>query len=282
MAALVQDRAAHADRLVDDLLNRHRLHLELDLVRVDPGDVDEIVHETREVGHLTVDPRMGPADRAVERRLLGQPPPQHLQAGHDRRQRIAELMAQHGDELVLVPIGLGQPIPLAPEDLLVPAHPLLDQRALVLATLVLAQLFGLPGDLLGPSLQVDEHAGLRLHDLGDDRLEQEIDRTQLVGGQDVLLVAAVGGHEDDGRMAGPLSLADQPRGLEAAQRRHVHVEHDQGEVAIEQQPQSAPPLTARAPRVRLDRREPSPSPGDWPDRHRRSGCRRPWRPCFQS
>ena len=114
-------------------------------------------------------------------------------------------MAQHGDELVLVPIGLGQPVPLPPEDLLVPAQPLLDQRALVLATLVLAQLFGLAGDLVGPSLQVDEHAGLRLHDLGDDRLEQEIDRAQLVGGQDVLLVAAVGGDEDDRACGGTAS-----------------------------------------------------------------------------
>ena len=58
MPPFVQQRPADADRLVDDVLDRRRLQHELDLVGIDPGGIDEVVHQPGEVGHLAGDPLM--------------------------------------------------------------------------------------------------------------------------------------------------------------------------------------------------------------------------------
>ena len=76
-----------------------------------------------------------------------------------------------------------------------------------------------------------------MQDLHHHGLEQEVDGAQLVRGEHVLLFTPVSGDEDDRRVAGSAPLSDEPRGFEAPERRHLHVEQDQREIMLEQHPQ---------------------------------------------
>ena len=105
---------------------------------------------------------------------------------------------------------------------------------LVLVLLDLAQELGLAAHLLGAAKQVDEHVDLRAQHLGDDRLEQEVDRAEGVAAVDLGVAAVEGGEEDDRDPAAALAAADHRRGLEAVHVRHLDVEDDEREVLMQQ------------------------------------------------
>ena len=126
--------------------------------------------------------------------------------------------AVRADELALDPIllldgggqllglegqGLGRPpglVALAAQRLLLPAAALFLQALLVQELLLGPEELHLARHLVGAPGELDEHRHLGPQHPGDDRLEQEVHRAQLVAGQHLLLVAGVGGQEDDGRV----------------------------------------------------------------------------------
>ena len=120
-----------------------------------------------------------------------------------------------------------------------PRNALLDQREV---------LRRLTSRLLGQEEQVDEDLDLGLQDLGHDRGCDVIDRAEGVALLHVMLVVEVGGDEDDRDMRRPAAIANQRRGFEAVQARHVDVEQNHREVALEHLLQR---LLARRGRVQI-------------------------------
>jgi hypothetical protein len=82
--------------------------------------------------------------------------------------------------------------------------------------------------------QLDEDRHFRPEDLRVERLEDVVDRAELVAAEDVRLAAREGGQEDDRRVFGAVALTDQRRGLEPVEIRHLHVEQDYGEVQVQE------------------------------------------------
>ena len=76
---------------------------QIDLPHRRPGDVQQIVHQARQVRDLALDHRA----LAFGGRILG-PHPHHVQGGDDGSERVAQLVAENSEELVLVPIGFEQ------------------------------------------------------------------------------------------------------------------------------------------------------------------------------
>ncbi len=101
---------------------------------------------------------------------------------------------------------------------------LLDQRDLLL---------GAPLRLLGQQEELDEHPHLGAQDLGHHRRHDVVDRAQRVALRRMHLVVVVGRDEDDRHVRRALAAADERRRLEAVEARHVHVEQDDGEVALQ-------------------------------------------------
>ncbi len=98
MGPLVEQRRGNLDGFRHHFRNFDELVLEFDLSSCDPGDVEEVVHQARQVTDLALDDRALPLQSAATE--LHQ-----LQGRQDRRQRIPQLVAQHGQELVFGPIG---------------------------------------------------------------------------------------------------------------------------------------------------------------------------------
>ena len=100
--AVLSDQLGHrSDGRVDALAQVHDLPVQLDLSSPNPRHVDEIVHQPSELIDLTRDQVFGPRP-AVFVRILGE-------QGHTRRngsKRVPELVAEHGQELVLSPVCL--------------------------------------------------------------------------------------------------------------------------------------------------------------------------------
>jgi hypothetical protein len=92
--ALLQQRARHFDPLGDRGGQLDRLLPDLDLAAGDAGDVEQIVQQACEVLHLALE------DAHVALRHLAAHP-EDLESRHDRRQGVAELVTEHGQELVL-------------------------------------------------------------------------------------------------------------------------------------------------------------------------------------
>ena len=111
--------------------------------------------------------------------------------------------------------------------LLLGPAPLLGEPMLHLPALALAELLGLPPDLLCRPVQVDEDPDLRAEHLGHDRLEQEVDRPDRVAPEHLHVGALVGGQEDDRGVSRAVALADQVGDLEAVHARHLDVHQDQ-------------------------------------------------------
>ena len=87
------------ERAADDLAQVGRLLVQLDLAGGDARDVEQVVDQAREVPHLALDDvPLGRAGGAFA-------PRHQLERGDDRRQRVAQLVAEHGEELVLDPAG---------------------------------------------------------------------------------------------------------------------------------------------------------------------------------
>ena len=93
--ALFEQRAGGLHGSGDDVGQLHVLFLELDLPPGDAGDVEKVIDKADEVTDLPLDDRplaFGGIDAAQLH---------ELQRRQDGRERIAQLVAQHGDELVL-------------------------------------------------------------------------------------------------------------------------------------------------------------------------------------
>src|SRR5206468_7955012 len=95
-------------------------------------------------------------------------------------------------------------------------HPPAQSRQLLCLTL---EGLALPEEL-------HEDADLCAQHFRMERLEDVIDRSELVAAEDVGLVAAQGGQKNDGRVARFVTLTDQAGGLESIEIRHLHVEQD--------------------------------------------------------
>ena len=92
------DRVGHDGRHVD------RLFLEPDLAAGDSGNLEQVIDQVSHLANLVVDHVAGPAQVGVVRAALLH----DLDGVADRGQGVAQLVAQHGQELVLARVCLGQ------------------------------------------------------------------------------------------------------------------------------------------------------------------------------
>ena len=99
---------------------------------------------------------------------------------------------------------------------------------------------GLLADRLGLLIKIDEHADLRPQHVRLDRRGNEIDGAERIALGHLRFVVERR-DEDDRRVLGPLSLANQGGRLEAVHFRHVDVEQDDGEVVLQQTAQGLAP-----------------------------------------
>ena len=99
MASLLDERHGHLHALRHHVLEPQQSLLHLNLAARDPGDVEQIVHQPNQVLHLALDHLQRLPGVTVALQL------QQLKGGHDGRERIAELVAEHGQEFVLGAIG---------------------------------------------------------------------------------------------------------------------------------------------------------------------------------
>ena len=88
----------------DDLGELDRLLLQHDLALADPRDVEELVHQPRELRHLAVD-HVARHDEAL---LGGGDAAHELHGVLDRRERIPQLVREHRQELVLAAVRVLQ------------------------------------------------------------------------------------------------------------------------------------------------------------------------------
>ena len=135
-------------------------------------------------------------------------PAQDIQPIAQWRQRIAQLVGQGRQELILPAVGFPQRLGLR------------------------LQLVALFGDLLALPIQLEEHLGLAAQDVRLDRLLNEVDGAGLVAAKPALVVGAAGGHENDRNPSRALGAAHQFGQLEAIQARHLHVDQRQRDVVL--------------------------------------------------
>ena len=98
----------------------------------------------------------------------------------------------------------------------------------------LVQSLFLLGEATPLEIQLDEHVDLRPQDLRLERFEDVVDRADGVSLEDVLLVLADRREEDDRDELRSLARLDHLRCLEPVHARHLHVEQNDGELALEQ------------------------------------------------
>ena len=91
------------DGVFDNVHHRDGLALQGDLALADPRDVEEIVNQPSHVDHLSLDHlKIGrPGTNFTDRGLLHQ-----LQGVANRREWIAQLMRQHGEEFIFPAVRL--------------------------------------------------------------------------------------------------------------------------------------------------------------------------------
>ena len=158
LVSLVEHRPYEQQRLLDHNAQIDRRKAQIELAGGDPRDVEKVVRQPDHVAHLPIHAFAQPMHLGIDPGGLGQVPPQHLEAGHERRKRITQFVAEHGEELVLAPVLLEHLLDLLLHRLGLPCIPFALDRLLVFALLVLAQPHRLPRDLGRALLQLDEHA----------------------------------------------------------------------------------------------------------------------------
>ncbi len=107
------------DRALQRLFDSRVLLAQLEAIAGDAADIEQVVDETHHLSDLPLhDPACGAQSGVRQVRPLEQP-----QAVTQGRQRIAQLMGQHGEKLVLAPVGRPQLLlcPLALGDIQVDA-----------------------------------------------------------------------------------------------------------------------------------------------------------------
>ena len=95
-----EQRLRHLHRAQQRIGDFHRLLAQLDLAARDARYVEKIVDQARQVRRLPLE--------GAELRDLGAAQAHELDRGRDGGERVAQLVAQHGEELVLAPVGLAQ------------------------------------------------------------------------------------------------------------------------------------------------------------------------------
>ena len=113
----VDQGANGLDRLFHDAAQRHPFRLQADSSARDAGNLQEVVHQPRQVPHLPLNDGPGFLLQRVRAVLQAQ----DVQGVHDRRQRVAEFVREHCQELVLAAVRVGK---LAGLFLQLPLHPL--------------------------------------------------------------------------------------------------------------------------------------------------------------
>jgi len=97
-------RAAGLERHVDHALERDALLAQREAAARDAADVEQVVDQARELVDLPVDHLAAPGHLWIELVLLAE----DGDGVADRRQRIAQLVREHGEEIVLAPLGFAQ------------------------------------------------------------------------------------------------------------------------------------------------------------------------------
>ena len=102
VAGALDHRLAHLDRVADDLYQIDALQAQLHPVVGDAPDVEQIVHEPGHQPDLPINHLRDAVDDRIPLTAAF-----HQRDGvADRRQRIAEFVGQHRQELVLAPVGV--------------------------------------------------------------------------------------------------------------------------------------------------------------------------------
>jgi hypothetical protein len=96
---VIEQRGGDLDGFRHQFRNVDQLLLEFDLASGNPGHVEEVVDQACQVTDLALDDRALPFQSTPATEL------HQLQGGQNRRQRIPQLVAKHGQELVFGPIG---------------------------------------------------------------------------------------------------------------------------------------------------------------------------------
>ncbi len=213
----IDGRPRRLDRPGDDRPDQHRLALQRDDAAGDPRHVEQVVDQVDQVLDLTLDDVAGRRPLRFGQLLQAQ----QLHGGADRRQRIAQLVGQHRQELVL---ALGRFLEGAGRRL-EGGRPLHDPRLeLGVEALQRPRL----------AIEVGEHADLGPQDLGHHRHRHVVHRPALVAAQPVEVGEHHGGDEDDRRLLEPRVLADHRRQLVAVELRHAHVHQHDRDLGLEQ------------------------------------------------
>jgi hypothetical protein len=96
--------AARLDRRGDHVRELDASAAQLETPVRDARDIEQVLEQARHVADLPLDDLRAPAQLAV----LQVARQEHLHAAPDRRERVAQLVRQHRQELVLAPVGLLQ------------------------------------------------------------------------------------------------------------------------------------------------------------------------------
>ena len=102
IAALLEERHRDLRPLGHDVLQAYQALLDLDRAAGDAGDVEQIVNEPNQVLNLALDDLQRLAVLTITPQL------QQLNGGHDGRERVAELVTEHGEEFVFGSVGLSE------------------------------------------------------------------------------------------------------------------------------------------------------------------------------
>ncbi|MNH98799.1 hypothetical protein D3C73_515490 [compost metagenome] len=199
---------------LDDALQTHTLALKGNLALIDPGDVEQVFDQPREVVGLNLHPRLDVGLAVLVRLAL-----QKLKTGAERHYRVAQLMAQHGDEVVFAAVRRAQGVGVG------------------------LQFIALGENLPALAIEVDEDVRLAAQDVGFDRFLDEVDGPGLIAPEPSLQIGASRRDEDDGDVARVHIAAHELGQLKTVHAWHLHVHQGQGDIVDQQQLQR---LVARA------------------------------------
>ena len=99
MLSFLQQRTGRFHGRRHDVRDLDQLPAKIDLPSGNARDVQQVVHEADQMPNLPID------DRALLRGAAVAAKRHQLKGGENRRQRVPQLVSQHGEELVLRPVG---------------------------------------------------------------------------------------------------------------------------------------------------------------------------------
>jgi hypothetical protein len=191
--------------------------LQRDHAARDARDVEQIVDETHEMLHLTLDDLACPHALWLSEIAAAQ----QLDRGADRRQWIAQLVSEDGEELVLAAVGF-----------LEGGGRGLERRGPIRHALFQLRVQALERSRL--AIQLGEDADLGAQDFGHHRHRHVVHGTALVAPQTIEIREQQRRHEDDRRSLKARMLPDHRRKLVAIELRHHHVHEDDGHLVAQE------------------------------------------------